>query len=185
MSDELWRAELSRHNWKSYSCGCGQTAEHVPADFAAFMGAAPESVAQKTFRDGLDNHVIIQSNIFEAAIPATSVLIAALGSWPSSAHRRRIITRIRGIVGAETFHAEVDDGRVDLELAARETARAGIWNIYRSLVEDASPSALYTLEYIEPDEARLEYFYALVRHRLPEVARSADYKLFVRRDLNY
>lgn len=182
---QLWRIELSRHDWASLSCGCGRTAWHVPEDFARYMEAAPAQAAEYSSPDGLDGHVIIQSNIFESAIPAANVLLAALSSDCSIEQSRRLVSRLCGLISAETHHSEVAAGRADLESRVRGVAREGIWVLYRELVEHASVSALFALEYIESDEERLDRHYRAVRHRLPGVAGSDDYELFARRDLGY
>ncbi|MEU0999308.1 hypothetical protein [Streptomyces tibetensis] len=67
--------EISRHDWRAMTCGCGRSAAHVPEGFlSALHGPLPSRVGE----DWADNHVYIQSNLMEPAYATAQMLVAAL-----------------------------------------------------------------------------------------------------------
>ncbi|TJZ97108.1 hypothetical protein [Actinacidiphila oryziradicis] len=109
---------------------------------------------------GLTNDIETQSMLFEAAVPVTSVIVAALGqrdlSWPA---RWRLIYLLLILVSGESAQSEVDGGRPDLEVECQDAARPGIPLLYQELeresVSGCSDLALEILESLGEDPGQL------------------------------
>jgi hypothetical protein len=97
------RLELARH--------VGGTAADVPAAVARFLAATTEYYYSES---SLDNVVVVQGNLFEAAVPLVSVLCAALTEDLPDAARREAVRLIAEIVNGDVHQSEVAAGRADL-----------------------------------------------------------------------
>jgi hypothetical protein len=159
--------ELSRHDWGSLATDHGTAAE-VPAAVTALVAATTaEEAAQLS--GNLDNVVIVQSNLYEAAVPLVSVLCAALTDDLPAAARSRVLWLICHTVNGETHYSEIEAGRPDLEIRAREVARAGLWLFYRELLHGDpadTEDVVDILDVVETDRVRFERFRDLVKDRL-------------------
>ncbi|WP_327039864.1 hypothetical protein [Micromonospora maris] len=119
-----WQLEAMRHDWESIRCGCPRGARHVPGSFAELVqaGDAPEAEAI-----GLENDVEIQGMLFEAAVPVTAMIMAALSeSDLPVAVRQRLYDLLLTFVDGETYHSELLEGRLHLEELCRETVRRSL-----------------------------------------------------------
>ncbi|MEV4143534.1 hypothetical protein AB0J40_07685 [Amycolatopsis sp. NPDC049691] len=153
--------ELNRHDWGSLATVHGTAAE-VPAEVAALVAATTEAEAERHY-DYLGNNVVVQGNLYEAAVPLVSVLCAALIEESPAAARTETLRLVTEIVLGDTHYSEVRAGRPDLAERAREHARAGLWLFYRELVHGSATNAEYAadiLDYIETDRERYELFRA-------------------------
>ena len=66
--------ELDRYDWGSLRT-CAGTAAEVPAAVAALVAATTEADAEHAYSEtSLDNEVVVQGNLFQAAVPLVSVL---------------------------------------------------------------------------------------------------------------
>ncbi|MFF3336836.1 hypothetical protein ACFYWX_46355 [Streptomyces sp. NPDC002888] len=75
MISDLVRAELSRTDWASLECGCGDSAEHLPLMFEVILTAeSPREMIGYT----LEGHVEAESNIVACSAPAVGVIMSAL-----------------------------------------------------------------------------------------------------------
>lgn len=157
--------ELGRHDWNSLAA-CGGTAADLPADLARFLAATTEEVARYYYSASFDNVVVVQGNLYEAAVPLVSVLCAALTEDLPDAARREVIRLIAEIVNADVHYSEVAAGRAGLAERAQELARASLWLFYRELLHGSADDAAYVLDAIETDRNRLELFMAKAKHRL-------------------
>jgi hypothetical protein len=153
--------ELSRHDWGSLQSVEG-TAAGVPSAVAALVAATTEAEAEHIYSEtSLDNVVVVQGNLFEAAVPLVSVLCAALTEDLPASARTETLRLIAEIVRGDTHRTEIEAGRPDLEVRAQELARAGLWLFYRELLHGSEANAEYTeeiLDYVETDRDRYELF---------------------------
>lgn len=153
--------ELGRHDWGSLATGEGD-AEGVPAAMAALVAATTAEEAKHVYSEtSLDNVVVVQGNVFEAAAPLVSVLCAALADDLPGPARRQVLRLLAEIVTGDVHEDEVEAGRADLVERARELARAGLWLFYRELSHGADAEyAADILRVVETDRDRLELFLA-------------------------
>lgn len=135
-SPRAWEREAARHDWPTIRCGCPRGARHVPGSFATLLAARTESEAKGT---GLLNDVEVQSMLFEAAVPVTSMTIAALGEegLPLPV-RRRLLYLLLILVSGESHHTEADLGRPDLDVECQEAARAAIPLLHAELAREGT-----------------------------------------------
>jgi hypothetical protein len=160
--------ELSRYDWGSLVTDHGTAAE-VPATVAALVAATTETEA-RYHSSTLDQVVIVQCNLYEAAVPLVSVLCAALTEDLPAAARRKVLWLISEIVNGDTHRSEVEAGRPDLEVRAQEVARAALWLFYRELLHGDpanTQNVVDILDAVETDRARFEQFRDQVKDRLP------------------
>jgi hypothetical protein len=155
--------ELARSDWSELRCGCGQTAAHVPETFRRLLEAdSPEDAIG--FR--LDGHLEVQSMLFEAAVPAVPVILAALTEELSLFARNHLLVTLLHMVSGESHVSEVRLGKGDLAGQCYTKAREGLWVIYREAVSGDVENALDIIEMIEEDESRFEYFRDALQGRL-------------------
>ena len=69
------RIEIGRHDWNAIFCGCGGSASHLPAALLELIAASTPGEATLA---GVDDHVMIQSNLMNPAPATTAVILAAL-----------------------------------------------------------------------------------------------------------
>jgi len=157
--------ELNRHDWGSLATVYGTAAE-VPAEVAALVAATTEAEAERHY-DYLGNNVVVQGNLYEAAVPLVSVLCAALTEESPAAARTETLRLVTEIVLGDTHYSEVHAGRPDLAERARERARAGLWLFYREL-RHGDPAdtdvVLGIIQAVETDRARYELVLPQVDH---------------------
>ncbi|MGY0059707.1 hypothetical protein ACWY4P_24710 [Streptomyces sp. LZ34] len=162
---ELVRAELARHDWAALRCGCGESAEHVPVMFEAILTArTPQDMIGYT----LDNHLEIGSNLFEVAVPAIGVILAALAGEPSPPARRHLLDALSQLVSGDSHATEQAQGRTRLGDECRLRAREGYWLIGQIGLTgsaDDADTAADICEYIDPDDDRSAYYQAILRER--------------------
>jgi hypothetical protein len=162
----LVRAELERHDWASLSCGCGESADHVPLMFEAILTAGtPQDMIGYT----LDNHLEIGTNLFEAAVPAVGVILAALAGDPSPLARRHLLDTLCHLASGDSHATEQVRGRTRLGDECRLKAREGYWLIARAGLTgsaDDAETAADICELIDLDDERSGYYQALLRERM-------------------
>ncbi|MGW3570818.1 hypothetical protein ACWDSL_44295 [Streptomyces sp. NPDC000941] len=160
------RAELARHDWAALRCGCGESAEHVPLMFEAILTAGtPQDMLGYT----LDNHLELGTNLFEAAVPAVGVILAALAGEPSSLARRHLLDTLCHLVSGDSHATEQALGRTRLGDECRARAREGYWLIARIGLTgsaDDAETAADICELIDLDDERSGYYQDLLRERV-------------------
>lgn len=83
----------------------------------------------------LDNHVVVQGQLFEAAVPLVPVLLAALAGPLSTASRVRVADLLVEISCGGADESELALGNVDLGRACRSATAAGVWLIFEMLLD--------------------------------------------------
>jgi hypothetical protein len=104
----------------------------------------------------LENHVVIQGRLFQAAPPVVSVLMAALTcaerpSWV----RIGILDLLFQLVIGTSHESEIANGSHLLGATCKKAARHGLWVLYRELYEGERDAARDILDQIEEDRDRL------------------------------
>ncbi|TNH22816.1 hypothetical protein FHG89_28295 [Micromonospora orduensis] len=135
--ERAWQLEAMRQDWETIRCGCPRGARHVPGSFADLVRAQSEDEVQAR---GLVNDVEIQGMLFEAAVPVTSMIIAALAEERLSIPARRaLLDLLATFVDGESYYTEALEGRPALEEACREVARSGLGVLYREMEVAPAP----------------------------------------------
>ncbi len=135
--ERAWQIEATRHDWETIRCGCSRGARHVPGSFSDLVRARTEEEAHG---QGLTNDVEIQGMLFEAAVPVTSMIMAALSEKHLSVPARRsLLDLLATFVDGESYHTEALEGRPYLEEACREIARAARAVLHRELELEPAP----------------------------------------------
>lgn len=155
----LAEVELSRHDWSALRCADG-AATGVPQALRGLIAATSWDERQKYYWQ-LDNHVVVQGNLYEAAVPVVSVLCAALadGGLSADAHSG-VVELLSQLVGGEPHGSEIVQGHGDIDDRVREAAMPAIWLLYRELATGHSDLANMILEELDPDRTRYESFVA-------------------------
>jgi len=115
----MW--ELERFDWGSLrSAG---SAAAIPSAIEALRTAGSEDAAKQAYWR-IDNEVIVQGELFEAAVPTACCLVAALGSC-TEASRARIVELLFQLATGTPHSSEFARGARELHhLCRREVLRA-------------------------------------------------------------
>jgi hypothetical protein len=147
--------ENARHRWDELRCGCGAGAAHIPVilrnliddqDPGGFGG------------ESLEGHIEVEGNLFEAAVPAVSVILAALSGELSPSVRSYSLSLLALIVSGESHHTEVSHGRTHLGDECRYKVREGIWVILQGGAGKNREDVLDILSLVDLDDARRKYY---------------------------
>ncbi|WP_157748950.1 hypothetical protein [Micromonospora echinospora] len=161
-SNKLVLAELSRYDWSQFRCGCRGTAEHVPEIFRAIVDAVEPEDAYGAVLDG---HLEVEGNLFEVAVPAVGVILAALAGDLSTSSRSELLETLWRLVGGDSHHTEMALGRTRLGDECRHKAREGIWVILQEGFGKHGEEVIDILELIDLDEARHGYYAEILKRR--------------------
>lgn len=155
--------ELERYDWSQLRCGCGDGAGHLSVTFRKLLEARSP---QDAVGYRLDGHVEVQSMLFEAAVPAVSVILAALTEELAPFVRSHFLVTLLFAVSGESHSSEMGAGRESLDEECYEKAREGLWVLYHEAMSGDTENALDVLEIIEEDETRFSHFRAALADRL-------------------
>lgn len=152
------RIELARHDWGSFRAPM-HGGPAVPEIFSRMLdgGNAGESIGY-SLRERLET----QSMVYEIALPATGVILAAfaggrLAEWVED----EFITVLHNILYGEPHFTELELGNDDLVDRCVEKARDGIWGLYASLRRSNALWMIDMLRLVDPDQDRVTDFEAV------------------------
>jgi|GEM_PF-3809319 len=93
---DLMELEIGRHRWPEMACGCRRSAAHLPDDLRRMVRATEEP----QYGFFVDDHIWEPEVIFEPAVPAASVMVAALaGTEMTEVARYYILHNLLCLVG--------------------------------------------------------------------------------------
>ncbi|WP_236239993.1 hypothetical protein [Streptomyces sp. CC228A] len=161
MSKSLAVIEIERVDWASFPI-LGDRPEAVPESLRRLISAVTEDEAMDAYW-GLENVVVVQGQLYGAALPTVPVLLAALLDDLSADARDLVLELLFQIVAGEADEEEAARGNVDLGDRCRAAARQGLWLVYRELGTRRRETAVAVLERIEDDKARLAAYCAGLR----------------------
>jgi len=145
--------EIGLHPWPQLRGACG-SAEHVADALRELLEAADPVEAERAYWK-LENHVVVQGQLYQAAESVVPVLLATLVD-PCPRHVRiSVMELLYQIVAAEPHESEVKKGNAALGEVCRELATQGKWLLYRELIHGESSSACDVLEMIEERPDRI------------------------------
>jgi hypothetical protein len=157
----VFEAELARHDWAAFACGCGRTAAHIPATFKAIL-----DYEGQTGGPSLTDHVEVETNLFAAAVPAVSVMLAALSGPISAYAREEFLNSLWYISTGEPDPSEDQQGATLLAETCRERMREGIWTLYQvAFSKRHAETALEILEIVDGDRRRFKEYRARLGSR--------------------
>jgi hypothetical protein len=152
----VFDAELARYDWPALACGCGRNAAHIPSAFRAIL-----TFDEAAGGPSLTDHIEVEGSLFQAAVPAVSVILAALASPITAYARDQFIDSLWYVAHGEPDPTEAAQGRADLVEACRERMREGIWIIYReAFSKRRAETAMDILEMVDDDRQRFEEYRA-------------------------
>ena len=153
-------AEIGRHDWSAFECGCGKSAAHL-ADGLKLLAEAQSREEARALR--IDDHALIQPFPQEPAVPVAAVLMAALSG--------DLNLGARG-VSLDLLLRLVDNDDEDSAEMCQFIARQGLWGLHRDLWSNAHPDlviyAYLVLRAVETDGQRLRTYPDSGRIQLPE-----------------
>ena len=109
----------------------------------------------------IDNHIVVQGQLFEAAEYLVPVLIASLLEVKEDFIKHTIFELLIQIVAGVPDQSEIVLDNFDLAERCRAKAREGLWILYKLLVDGDNidkEAAFQILEQIETDSSRFETF---------------------------
>ncbi|MEV0964717.1 MULTISPECIES: hypothetical protein [unclassified Streptomyces] len=161
MSKSLAEIEIGRLDWTAFRT-LGDRTEKVPGALLRLFAAGTEDEAMAAYWE-LENVVVVQGQLYSAALPTVHVLLAALLDELSADARDLVLELLFQIVSGEADEEERGMGNSALGDLCRDAAREGLWLVYRELGTRRRETAESILERIEGDEARLTAFLASLR----------------------
>ncbi len=161
-------------SWEMFRTSSG-TAEAVP-DALRNLAEAETKEAARSCYWRLDNVIVLQGWLFEAAVPVVPVLLALLTGELPAAAKREIVELLQQIGCGETHRDEEARGNADLGDRCRRLIREGIWTVYGLLLDpdlDTRDACLALLQRVETDRERyLTMLQAVAPHDVSELCGS-------------
>lgn len=153
----LVELEIGRHDWAGMPCGCQRSAEHVGS---ALLKLAHADSVNKIQLGYIDNHVDVQGVLYEPAVPAVSVALAALADDVAPPARRVFCDLLLNLIAGDGQSQTSRAAGRDLVAECVAAARLGIWTLYSEIFHgesiDARSYCYEILAQIEVDHGRIE-----------------------------
>lgn len=163
------RALIDSVSWATLRTDSGSGAD-LPRAFADLaVATTPEGARAAYWR--IDNEVVVQGELHEAALPALAVLLSMAATTPPDPVRRAVAELIQQIACGQARASEVELGNVDLAARCRALTGQATWLCYGWLADGDSQvreCALLTLHQVETDEARRAAVFGAVRDTDPD-----------------
>jgi len=148
------RLEVRRHDWSAYrapeSGGLG-----IADLFTRLLDAedAAESVGVS-----LEDRLEVQSMVYEVALPALDVILAAYAEDPPVWVESEFLNALHSIILGEPHESETELGNHDLVDRCIERARDGIWVLYARLSKFNADFLIDILEELDTDKDRFQAY---------------------------
>ena len=155
----LVEAELIRHPWSSLEV-LGGFATDVPRRIRVLLTATSAAEAKSAYWK-LENHIVVQGGVFEAASHSMQVFLAALANNELPFFVKVAVFELcfQILNGMDESDSEWDN----IERRCREVALEGIWLFYRELLGEHHDAVREIIELIDPEPSRLQRFEALLK----------------------
>ena len=131
MRQLLATVELRRHDWAKFRVADNKPLD-VPLYLEGLIGAESSDAAEAHYW-GLENEVVIQGQLYNSAVPVTSVIMACLCDDLTRPARTWLMELLFQIVNGESIDDETEFGNANLGDQCRAVAREGLWVLYREL----------------------------------------------------
>jgi len=155
-TEPLIEFELSRVDWSQVRDITGP-ATHVPSSLRELFTARSSEDCEIAYWK-LENVVVVQGQLYEAAVYVVPVLLAAIAVLECPTFvRTTIFELLFQIVHGDSHEEEVLRGFTDLGDRCREKARHGLWLLFRETKSCHREAAIELLKTIEDDQSRLTF----------------------------
>mgnify|MGYP007068388927 CR=1 FL=1 len=148
--------EIARWPWERLREACG-SAEQIPLALIEMLNSQTPEAADSAYWK-LENHVVVQGQLFEAAEFVVSALMASLLEERPLHVRVSVLELLFQIVSGEPHEDEIRLGNIDLAKKCQAKALEGLWLLYHELLFGLREAAQEILEVIEKEPARLRSF---------------------------
>ncbi|MDQ2587895.1 hypothetical protein [Saccharothrix yanglingensis] len=145
--------ELARHDWGSLPVA-GDRAAATPRSLVGLLSAHTEEDADRYYWR-LENVVVVQGGLYEAAPAVVSVLLAGLAGRLSEPAEEWVLELLFQLVAGESSAEAVDRGHPDLGDRCRRVAREGLWLLYSELGGPRGRAVRAVLERVDEVSDRL------------------------------
>ncbi|MEH6462291.1 hypothetical protein [Chitinimonas sp. JJ19] len=156
MARSLASYEMNRLPWGQLREASGP-AVNIPVALVELFDALTPDDAGKAYWK-LENHVVVQGQLFGVAEFVVPVLMAALLDERPDYVKICVLELLFQIVSGVAHEIEIDIGNIDLAAKCQQKAREGLWILYRELIVGESEAAREVIEIVESEPARLAYF---------------------------
>lgn len=166
---DLLTYHLDTTDWTTLRAMAPDGAGHIPHAVRSLVSARSVAEADSAYWQ-LDNQVVVQGQLFEAAAPLVPVLLAALTGHLEPVARVRFADLLVEITCGGPDESESTLGNSDLGRVCRRAAGTGIWLFYKMLLgHDAAlrERALQIIYAVDEDRSRVAAVLADLRTQDP------------------
>jgi hypothetical protein len=156
MNDFIAELEIKRIPWHILRESSG-FANQIPIALFDMLNSSTADQTQEAYWR-LENHVVVQGQLFQVAEAVTSVLISSLLNKRGNHVKIGVLELLLQIVLAVPHQEEIKLGNFELSEKCKSKAREGIWLLYDELIAGEKAGAYEILEVIEGDKSKLDYF---------------------------
>lgn len=144
----LAEIEVERVRWGEFRTVSGDAHEVAAALRALLAAKTPEEASAAYWQ--LENQVVVQGTVFEAAEPVVGVLVAALAETRPFCVRVAALGLLFQILAGAPSQSD-NLASVDLVDRCRRRARDGLWVLIHEFVNGASDAAADVLNIIDAE----------------------------------
>lgn len=148
---------LQQTDWSRVAAAPYCAASEVPERLRRLLAARTAGEAREAYWL-LDNFVVVQGQLYGAALPLIAPLMVGLQGNLSSAATASALNLVAEIALGEASALECDAGHEDLGKRCRAEARRGLWTLYAHLCHpnpDARGAALDAIGAVDLDHSRV------------------------------
>jgi hypothetical protein len=148
------RLEIGRHDWSSYR----SPASGGPSTPDVFLGLLNAENAEDAVGVSLEYRLEVQSMVYEVALPALDVILAAYSEEPPVWVESELLNALHGIILGEPHRSELELGNSDLVDRCIQRARDGLWVLYARLSRFNADFLIDILDVLDSDRERFEAY---------------------------
>ncbi|MEU8186714.1 hypothetical protein [Micromonospora carbonacea] len=148
------RQELERISWDDFRAPNGSGVA-VAEIFRRLFDAEQEGDVEGC---GLEQQLEVQSMVFEVALPAVGVILAAFAEEIPAWLEMDLLNALHSVLMGEPHYSEIENGNEDLVDRCVESARGGLWVMYARLSKRNYDVLLDILGEADLGGARYEWF---------------------------
>jgi hypothetical protein len=154
--NDLVNAGLKTPQWSTAMAASGP-ATKIPLALEELIYAKTPDEAKKAYWK-LENHVVVQGQLFEAAIYTVPVLLAALVDYNRIDYVKiYILELLFQIVSGSTHELETARGLTNIDKECHILAKQGLWLLYREYISGESEAAKEIINVIDDDNFRRSF----------------------------
>lgn len=152
----LYEMEIDRINWRNFETLEGD-ASKIPSALVGLM-SAPVDEAEKFYWQ-IENHVVVQGELFSSAEPTVDVILAALSEKMPRHTTIDLLELLFQMTSAAVLQLERrSDVYEKLQKKVLSCAKNGVWLLYKYLDGDHKEAAKEVISLLDQD--RLNFYLA-------------------------